>query len=457
MPIISQSPATGEVFAQFDELNSEQIENKLALSKSAFAVWKKVSFEDRAEFMRRAAGKIRERKKDLAILMAEEMGKVLKFGDGEAEKCALVCEYYADNAAKFLSDKNIATKAKESFVRFDPLGAVLAVMPWNFPFWQVFRFAAPALMAGNVGLLKHASNVPRCALAIEEVFRDSGFPEGVFQALLIGSKAVEKIILDERVVAVTLTGSEVAGSQVAATAGKALKKSVLELGGSDPFIVLKDANLTLAIKTAAAARLQGNVGQSCIAAKRFIVEKEIASEFTAGLVKEFSALKVGDPLDAATDVGPMVSLDSLETIDQQLQTSLSLGAKLECGGQRVGEQGFFYTPAVVSGVKKGMPLFDEEVFGPIAPVIAVADEAEAVRVANDCAYGLGGTIFSGNVELAKQLAAQLETGTVYINGQMKSDVSLPFGGIKKSGFGRELGEYGILEFVNIKTIVVENG
>ncbi len=456
MAIISQSPATGEVFAKFDELTGEEIEQKLALAHSTFLSWRKISFEERAILMKKAAAKLREQKNDLAILMAQEMGKVLKAGQGEIEKCAGVCEYYADNAGKFLAPENIATEAKESFVRFDALGPVLAVMPWNFPFWQVLRFAAPALMAGNVGLLKHASNVPRCALAIEEIFVSCGFPVGAFQTLLIGSGAVEKIILDDRIAAVTLTGSEYAGSQVAAAAGKALKKCVLELGGSDPFIVLADADLDGAIKAAASARMQNNVGQSCIAAKRFIVEESVAEKFTAGMVREFSLLKVGDPMVAENNVGPLVNETALKEIDNQVQKTLAVGAKLEFGGARVGEVGNFYLPTVVSGVTRGMTLCDEEVFGPVAPVIVVKNADEAIEIANSSPYGLGANVWTADLEKAKKMAAQIESGSVYINGAMKSDVRLPFGGIKKSGYGRELGLYGIREFVNIKTVVVEN-
>lgn len=455
MAIISQSPATGEVFAEFVELTDEEVEKKLALSQSAFGNWRQTSFEERAGLMKKVATKLREQKNELAVLMAQEMGKVLKAGQAEIEKCATVCEYYADNAVKFLAQDTIATEAKESFVRFDPLGAVLAVMPWNFPFWQVFRFAAPALMAGNVGLLKHASNVPRCAVKMEEIFSECGFPAGVFQTLLVGSKAVEKIVLDDRIAAVTLTGSEFAGSQVAATAGKALKKCVLELGGSDPFIVLSDADLEGAIKAAVTARMQNNVGQSCIASKRFIVEESVAVEFTAGMTKAFSEFKVGDPLAAETNVGPLVNETALKEINNQVQKTLAMGAKLEFGGSRVGEVGSFYLPTVVSGVKKGMPLCDEEVFGPVAPIIVVKNSDEAIKIANDSPYGLGATIWTMDLDKAKSMAGQLESGSIYINGAMKSDVRLPFGGIKKSGFGRELGSYGIREFVNVKTVVIE--
>lgn len=456
MPIISQSPATDEVFKVFEEISDSELENKLALAQSTFVQWKKTSFEERALKMRKAAEILRARKNELAIMMAQEMGKVVKHGEGEIEKCALVCEYYADNAEKFLSAEKIETNYPESFVRFDPIGAVLAVMPWNFPFWQVFRFAAPALMAGNVGLLKHASNVPQCALAIEEIFLQSGCPAGAFQTLLVGAVRVEKIILDDRIAAVTLTGSELAGSQVAAAAGKAIKKTVLELGGSDPFIVLADADLEKAIDSAATARLQNNAGQSCIAAKRFIVHASVADKFTAGLVVKFKALKIGDPLSPDTQFGPMVSLKSLQEIHGQVEKSVALGAKLECGGKRSGDVGSFYEPTVLSNVKKGMPVFDEEVFGPAAPVITFTTEEEALMLANDCRYGLGATVFTSDLDKAKKMASQIESGAVFVNGAMKSDSRLPFGGIKKSGYGRELSHYGIREFVDIKTVVIDN-
>ena len=455
MPIISQSPATGEVFKTFEEISDSELENKLALAQSTFAQWKKTSFEDRGKMMKKAAVILRERKNEMAVLMAKEMGKVIKHGEAEIDKCALVCEYYAENAAKFLAPENIQTDYTESFVRFDPIGAVLAVMPWNFPFWQVFRFAVPALMAGNVGLLKHASNVPQCALAMEEIFLQSGFPVGAFQTLLVGASRVEKIILDDRIAAVTLTGSELAGSQVAATAGKAIKKTVLELGGSDPFIVMADADLEKAIDVAMSARLQNIAGQSCIAAKRFIVDEVVADKFTAGLAAKFKALKLGDPLLADTQVGPMVTLKSLQEIHSQVEKSIALGAKLECGGKRFGEVGSFYEPTVLSNVKKGMPVFDEEVFGAVAPVIIFKTEEEALALANDTRYGLGATVFTADLEKGKKMASQIESGLVFVNGAVKSDPRLPFGGVKKSGYGRELSQYGIREFVDIKTVVVD--
>jgi len=455
MAITSQSPATLEIFKEFPELTSVELEEKISRGHNAFLKWRESDFDYRAGLMMKAAAKLREQKSKLAILAAQEMGKIVKAGEAEVEKCAWVCEYYAQNAQKFLAVQNIATEASESFVRFDPLGVVLAVMPWNFPFWQVFRFAAPALMAGNVGLLKHASNVPQCALAIEEIFVESGFPVGTFQTLLIGSSQVEKVIVDHRVAAVTLTGSEYAGSQVAALAGKEIKKTVLELGGSDPFIVLDDADLEKAIVVGAQARLQFNVGQSCIASKRFIVVESLADKFIAGVVREFSNFKIGDPILEDTIVGPLASEQILQTIEEQVAKSLALGAKLECGGKKFGTAGYFYEPTVLSNVKKGMPVYEEEVFGPVLPIIVVKDEAEAVTIANHSQYGLGASIWTRNIDKAKKLAAQIESGSVFINSMVKSDVRLPFGGIKKSGYGRELGDYGIKEFVNIKTVVVD--
>lgn len=457
MSIISKNPANEEILKVYEELSDDEIEIKLENSKNAFAEWKKTDFASRANLMKIVAIKLREQKKELALLATLEMGKILAAGEAEVEKCALTCDFYADNSEAFLSVENIKTDASESFVRFDPIGSVLAVMPWNFPYWQVFRFAAPALMAGNVGLLKHASNVPQCALAIERIFIESGFAEGVFQTLLIGANKVDKIISDPRIAAVTLTGSEFAGSQVASTAGKEIKKAVLELGGSDPFIVLEDADLEKAIVVAAQARLQNNVGQSCISAKRFIVVESIAKRFTDGLVSEFKKLIIGDPQNTATNVGPLSSSQILKSIDEQVKKTILMGGILECGGKKFGERGYFYEPTVVSKVTKGMPLYDEEVFGPVAPVIIVQNEEEAIAVANDSVYGLGSTIFTKDIENAKRMAGQIEAGAVFINGMVKSDPRLPFGGIKKSGFGRELGSYGIKEFVNTKTVVVNEG
>ena len=455
MALRSTNPATEEVIQEFEELSAEQIEQKLAAAQAAFEKWRVVSFAERAKLMKRAGEVLRQRKSELASTMTSEMGKTLSAAEAEVEKCAATCDYYADNAAKFLAPEAIKTDASESYARFDPVGVVLAVMPWNFPLWQVFRFAAPALMAGNTGLLKHASNVQLSAQAIEKVFAEAGFPAGAFANLEIGSAKVDAIIRDGRIKAVTLTGSEYAGSQVARTAGETIKKTVLELGGSDPFIVLKDADLDQAASTAAATRLQFNAGQSCISAKRFIVDAAVADEFTKKLKTVIAQQVVGDPTDPKTTVGPLVNAQAVEDIDKQVQESIKKGAQLVAGGTRPSGKGFYYTPAILTGVKKGMPVYDEEVFGPVLPIITFADPDEAVRIANDSDYGLAGTIFSSDEKTAQKMAARIESGAIFINGQVKSDPRLPFGGIKRSGYGRELSHYGIKEFVNVKTVWVK--
>ena len=455
MALQSINPATEEVIQNFDELTAEQIEQKIALTQARFESWRDTTIEERAAIMKKAAQAIRDQKAALAAIITSEVGKTLTASEGELEKCALTCDYYADNAAEFLAPEHIQTDGSQSYVRFDPIGIVLAVMPWNFPFWQAFRFIAPALMAGNVGLLKHASNVQLSAAAIEKVLLDAGFPEGCFVNLAIGSAKVEAIIKDRRIKAVTLTGSEYAGSQVAKTAGESIKKTVLELGGSDPFIVLADADLDQAATIACAGRMQANAGQSCIAAKRFIVEASVAEAFTAKLTAAVEKLVVGDPTNEATDVGPLATKQMLLDVEQQVNDSVAKGATLVSGGTRLQERGYYYQPAVLSNVIKGMPVFDEEVFGPALPVITVADAAEAVQVANASPYGLGSTIFSSDLDKAQELARQIESGAVFINSQVKSDPRLPFGGVKQSGYGRELSHYGIKEFVNIKTVWVK--
>lgn len=455
MALRSINPATEEVIQEFTELSGGQIEDKLTAAQAAFEKWRGVSFEERAKLMRRAAEVLRARKSEFAKVMTSEMGKTLGAAEAEVEKCAATCDYYADNAAKFLAPEPIKTDAHESYARFDPIGVVLAVMPWNFPFWQVFRFAAPALMAGNVGLLKHASNVQLSGQAIEQVFREAGFPEGAFANLEIGSAKVDAIIRDRRVKAVTLTGSEYAGSQVAKTAGEMIKKTVLELGGSDPFIVLADADLDQAAKTAVATRLQFNAGQSCISAKRFIVEAPVADEFTAKLQAALEQEVVGDPTEPETTVGPLVNEQAVKDIDKQVQDSVAKGAKLVCGGTQPAGKGYYYLPALLTGIKKDMPVWAEEVFGPVLPVVVAKDSDQAVRMANDSPYGLASTIFSGDQAAAQELAKRIESGAVFINGQVKSDPRLPFGGIKQSGYGRELSHYGIKEFVNVKTVWVK--
>jgi succinate-semialdehyde dehydrogenase/glutarate-semialdehyde dehydrogenase len=455
MALRSINPATEEVIKEFDELNAEQIESKLAKAQATFETWRETPLEERAKLMRATAVQLREQKKELASIITREVGKTLSASEAEIEKCAATCDYYAENAPKFLAPEEIKTDAGKSYARFDPIGIVLAVMPWNFPLWQVFRFAAPALMAGNVGVLKHASNVQLSGFAIEKVLLDAGFPEGAFANLAIGSAKVDAIIRDRRVKAVTLTGSDYAGSQVAKTAGETIKKTVLELGGSDPFIVLADANIDEAAKTAVSGRLQFNAGQSCISSKRFIVEEKVAEEFTGKLVEAVEKLVIGDPTKPGTDVGPLVNEQGLSDIERQVNDSVKQGAKLLSGGKRLGTKGFFYAPAVLTNIKKSMPVFAEEVFGPVLPVVVVKDSAQAIRVANDSPYGLGATIFSADTRKAQELAGQIESGAVFINGQVKSDPRLPFGGIKQSGYGRELSHYGIKEFVNIKTVWVK--
>jgi len=403
--------------------------------------------------MRALAAELRRDQERLAALMAEEMGKPLGEGRAEVDKCAWVCEHYAEQAAVYLAPQPVASDAGRSQVAFRSLGAILAVMPWNFPLWQVFRFAAPALMAGNVGLLKHASNVPRCALAIEQLFERAGFPADVFRTLLIGSRQVDAVIAHPAVRAVTLTGSDLAGRKVAAKAGAMLKKSVLELGGSDPFIVLADADLAEAAAQGARSRCI-NSGQSCIAAKRFIVLDQVGAKFLALLRQAMAALKVGDPLMETTQVGPMARGDLRDELHAQVRDSVAAGAKLVLGGQPLPEAGYYYPPTILADVKPGMPAYDQELFGPVAAVIRVADAAEAIRVANDTLFGLGASIWSGDSDHAEALAAEIEAGAVFVNGMVKSDPRLPFGGIKESGYGRELADYGIREFVNIQTVWV---
>jgi len=451
MSIQSVNPATGEILATFTELSDGELERVLAQSHAAFLGWRTVSFAARAERMRAAARILLARKAEYARTMTLEMGKPIVQAEAEVEKCAWACEYYAEHAEAHLAEQPVETDASKSYVRFDPLGPVLAVMPWNFPFWQVFRFAAPALMAGNSGVLKHASNVPRCALAIEEVFRDAGFPPALFATALVGSAKVVALIADPRIVAVTLTGSEKAGSVIAAQAGHELKKTVLELGGSDPFIVLADADLALAARTAAEARLI-NSGQSCIAAKRFIVLDGVADQFIERFKTELAARRMGDPLARETQVGPQARVDLRDSLHQQVAESIKRGAQRLLGGEIPAGPGAFYPPTLLAAVDKGMPAFDEETFGPVAAVIRAKDQADAVRLANDSPFGLGASLWTQDRVRAEGVAAELEAGTVFVNGQVKSDPRLPFGGIKRSGYGRELAEYGIREFVNIKSV-----
>jgi succinate-semialdehyde dehydrogenase / glutarate-semialdehyde dehydrogenase len=451
MSIQSINPATGQVLETFTETSTTEIERILAAAQAAFLQWRDVPFATRAQHMGKAAGLLRGRKSEFARTMALEMGKPIAQGEAEVEKCAWTCEYYAEHAAAMLAEQPRQTDASRSYVRFDPLGPVLAVMPWNFPFWQVFRFAAPALMAGNAAVLKHASNVPRCALQIERVLGDAGFPRGLFATALVGSAAVAGLIADPRIVAVTLTGSEHAGMQVAERAGHALKKTVLELGGSDAFIVLADADLATAARTAADARLV-NSGQSCIAAKRFIVVESVADAFVGRFVEELRARRMGDPLAPDTQVGPQARVDLRDDLHRQVVESIKRGARLALGGEVPPGPGAFYPPTLLSAVDRGMPAFDEETFGPVAAVIRAKDEADAIRLANDSEFGLGAALWTQDRARAERLAARIEAGAVFVNGLVKSDARLPFGGIKRSGYGRELSEYGIHEFVNIKSV-----
>jgi succinate-semialdehyde dehydrogenase/glutarate-semialdehyde dehydrogenase len=447
----SINPATGKVIREYTEHEGHEVDQIILDVHSTWAEWKNTSFESRALLMKQAANLLRDRKDHYARLMTMEMGKLLRESLAEIEKCAWVCDYYADHAAGMLQDEVIETDASHSFVTFQPLGVVLAVMPWNFPFWQVIRFAAPALMAGNAAVLKHASNVPGCALAIEEIFREAGFPANLFRTLLIPSSGVDRVISNPLIVAATLTGSEAAGSQVASLAGKYLKKTVLELGGSDAFIVLEDADLDSAVKTAITARML-NQGQSCIAAKRFIVVESVAQQFEAGLKTAFEALRTGDPLDAETQIGPMARPDLVDEIELQVNTSLAAGARLVTGGHRPRPAGCYYEPTILAGVVKGMPVYSQETFGPVVSLITVKNEEEAIRVANDSDFGLGGCVWTRDLKRGEKIARKIDTGAMFVNGMTKSDPRLPFGGIKKSGYGRELGIYGIKEFVNIKTI-----
>jgi len=447
------NPTTEELIRDYAEHDDGDVHRALEQAVATFEEWRKVPFDDRSRLMSGAAGVLREHRSRYARLMTDEMGKTLASAEAEVDKCAWVCDYYAETAADHLAPETVETDASRSYVRFDPLGPVLAVMPWNFPLWQVFRFAAPALMAGNVGVLKHASNVPGSALAIEEVFREAGFPAGAFRTLLIPSKAVDAVIRHPAIQAVTLTGSESAGMAVASQAGIALKKTVMELGGADPFIVLADADIEDAARNATLGRCV-NTGQSCIAAKRFIVEEAVADAFEAAFTREMAALRVGDPLDRDTDIGPLAREDLLDELQDQVERSVQAGARLALGGRRLDRTGYFYPPTVLTGVKPGMAAFDEETFGPVAPVIRATDADHAVELANRSTLGLGGSLWTGDTARGEVLAAQVQSGSVFVNGIVKSDPRLPFGGVKRSGYGRELSSYGIREFVNIKTVWV---
>ncbi|MCH9852600.1 MAG: NAD-dependent succinate-semialdehyde dehydrogenase [Alphaproteobacteria bacterium] len=449
----SINPATGAITETFQPHGADIIENALADAVTAQKAWRQTSIGARCALLSNIAKVMRANKEKYARLITEEMGKPITESLGEIEKCAVTCDYYAEYAPNFLADEVIESNATESRVVFDPLGVVLAVMPWNFPFWQYFRFATSALVAGNGTLLKHASNVPRCALAIEEIITQAGAPHGLMQTLLIGSDKVAAIINDDRIAAVTLTGSTQAGKMIATQAAQGLKKAVLELGGSDPFIVLADADVALAAKMAVKARFLNN-GQTCISAKRFIVEDSIADEFTSIFTEAMQKLKIGDPMDSTTEIGPMARADLRDELHEQLLRSVKDGATLVTGGEAMEGKGCYYQPTLLSDVKQGQTAFCEELFGPVASIIRCADADEAITLANDTEFGLGAALWSQNIERANRLARQIDAGSVFINGNVASDARLPFGGIKKSGYGRELGIYGIKEFTNIKTIWV---
>lgn len=455
MAMRAVNPTTGETLKTYEEMGAAEVRNAVAQAHAAFLDWRRTSFAERARLMKRAAQILREKAAEYAVLMTQEMGKPLKDGKAEAEKCAWACDYYADNAETFLQEEVIQTDASKSFVTCQPIGVVLAVMPWNFPFWQVFRFAAPALMAGNAGVLKHASNVPGCALAIEAVFQQAGFPNNLFRTLLIGSRQVDAVIENPAVKAVTLTGSTPAGKAVAKKAGEMIKKTVLELGGSDAYVVLADADLDTTVTTCVTSRLI-NAGQSCISAKRFIVVEPIRKRFEESFVAQMRATKVGDPLDENTKIGPMARHDLRDELHQQVRESIAKGAKCLLGGEIPESKGAFYPPTVLTNVTKGMPAYDDELFGPVAAIIAVKDEKEAIRVANDSIFGLGAAVFTQDLAKGERIAAtELEAGCCFVNALVKSDPRLPFGGVKESGYGRELAHYGIKEFVNIKTVFVK--
>jgi succinate-semialdehyde dehydrogenase/glutarate-semialdehyde dehydrogenase len=453
MPIASINPTTGETLKEFTALNSSQIEEKLAKTVNAFEQHRRTSFAQRAQWLIAAADLLEQDKEHLARIMTLEMGKLLRAASEEITKCSKSCRFYAENAERFLADQVIQTDANRSYVRSEPIGAVLAIMPWNFPFWQVFRFAAPALMAGNVALLKHAANVPQCALAIEDVLQRAGFASGVFQTLLIETEQTRTLIDDPRVKAVTLTGSERAGSEVASAAARQIKKSVLELGGSDPFIVMPSADLKTAIETGVAARTL-NSGQSCIAAKRFILSDQIYDRFVSEFVERMRSLKVGDPLDATTEIGPLATEAILRGVDRQVQDSIAAGATLLTGGKRIKPPGFFYEPTVLADVPRDSPAAREEIFGPVASIFRVSSAAEAIKIGNDSSFGLGASAWTNDASEQQLFATELEAGMVFINSMVASDPRLPFGGAKRSGFGRELGAEGIREFVNIKTVSI---
>jgi succinate-semialdehyde dehydrogenase/glutarate-semialdehyde dehydrogenase len=454
MGIATINPATGETLKVFEALSGAQIEEKVARGAELFPRFSRLRFVERAQMMLKAAEILEAEKQELATLMTTEMGKTLRSAVDEAVKCAWACRYYAENAEKFLADEVIATTAQRSFVRYQPLGIVLVVMPWNYPFWQVFRFIAPGLMAGNVGLLKHASNVPQCALKVEEILTRAGLPQGAFQTLLIGSDQVDALLGDPRIAAATLTGSEGAGIKVGMGAAQRVKKVVLELGGSDPFIVMPSANIGEAVQTAVKARTLNN-GQSCIAAKRFIVAEEIADDFEREFVKRMRELKVGDPFDASTDVGPLANAEAVTSLQADVEKSIAAGAKVLTGGKPCSQKGYFYPPTVLTNIPKDSPAYSEELFGPVASIFRVKNLDQAIYVANDTRFGLGASAWTNDAGEQERFINELEAGMVFINQMVASDPRVPFGGVKMSGYGRELSKYGIREFTNIKTVWVK--
>jgi succinate-semialdehyde dehydrogenase / glutarate-semialdehyde dehydrogenase len=453
MAIESINPANGELLRSFEALSDDALQQKIAVAAAAAKSYRETRLNDRALWMRKLATLIEQESEELATLMTQEMGKPLAAARAEALKCAVGCRYYAANAARILTPEVIRTEASRSYVRYDPLGVVLAIMPWNFPFWQVLRFAAPTLMAGNVGLLKHASNVPQCALAIEALIRRAGFPRGSFQTLLIGTQQVEGVIADKRVAAVTVTGSERTGKSVAAQAGWLLKKTVMELGGSDPFIVMPTADLDLAVATAVKARTV-NTGQSCIAAKRFIVDEAIYDEFERRFVAGMQALKVGDPMNEASDLGPMATPALLESLEKQVEAAVEAGGRILCGGSRMAGRGNYFEATVIAGVPRGAAIAKEEFFGPVALIFKCSGVDDAIEVANDSPFGLGSSAWTRDPAEQQRFVADIEAGSVFLNGMVASDPRLPFGGIKSSGYGRELGAAGMREFMNAKTVVI---
>ena len=454
MAIATINPATGQVVRTFESLTDAQIEERVERAARTFIEYRNVPFGERARKMHKVAGILEDDKEALGRLMTLEMGKPLKAAVAEAAKCATACRYYAEHAEHFLADEVVETSAKRSFIRYLPIGPVLAVMPWNFPFWQVIRFAAPALMAGNVGLLKHASNVPQCALKIEEIFRAAGFPQGAFQTLLVGSDRVDRLLNDPRIVAATLTGSEQAGIQVGMGAAKRIKKVVLELGGSDPFIVMPSAELDLAVATAVEARIINN-GQSCIAAKRFIVAERIADSFEQKFVRRMEALKVGDPFDDGTELGPLATADGVTSLDADVRKTVEAGATLLTGGRPLPRPGNYYAPTVLTNVPRNSPAYREELFGPVAAIFRARDLDDAIRLANDSRFGLGASAWTNDERERERFVNELEAGMVFINKMVASDPRVPFGGVKQSGYGRELGVHGIREFTNIKTVWIQ--